>query len=244
MGTELAVQNHEPSVMQILSAAVMKGDVSIEVVERLSKLASEYRDYDAKVEFDKAMQRAQSQMRRIGADAVNPQTRSKYATYAKLDGALRPIYSAEGFAVSFNTADCPTADMARVIAYVSHEAGHTRTYQIDMPSDGKGAKGGDVMTKTHATGAAMSYGQRYLLKMIFNVAVGETDDDGNLDARTTKVPEPELVALIDNIKSCSTKEDVVSIFQASYKHVADTYGDKSAMDELIAVKNKRKAELS
>src|SRR5690606_15862485 len=48
-----------------------------------------------------------------------------------------------------------------------------------MPADGKGAKGGDVMTKTHAAGSAMSYGQRYLLKLIFNVAIGENDDDGN-----------------------------------------------------------------
>ena len=34
------------------------------------------------------------------------------------------------------------------------------------------------MTKTHATGSAFTYGQRYLLKMIFNVATGELDDDG------------------------------------------------------------------
>jgi hypothetical protein len=35
-----------------------------------------------------------------------------------------------------------------------------------MPGDGKGAKGGDVMTKTHATGAALSYGQRYLAECV------------------------------------------------------------------------------
>jgi hypothetical protein len=59
-----------------------------------------------------------------------------------------------------------------------------------MPADGKGAKGGDVMTKTHATGAAMSYGMRYLLKMIFNVAIGEDDKDGNApEQRTATAPE-------------------------------------------------------
>ena len=67
----------------------------------------------------------------------------------------------------------------RVLCYVSHSAGHTRTYQCDMPSDGKGAKGNDVMTKTHAAGSAASYGMRYLLKMIFNIAIGEDDTDGN-----------------------------------------------------------------
>jgi hypothetical protein len=50
-------------------------------------------------------------------------------------------------------------------------------HRIDMPADGKGAKGGDVMTKTHAMGAAASYGQRYLLKLIFNIAVVVSFDD-------------------------------------------------------------------
>jgi hypothetical protein len=48
-----------------------------------------------------------------------------------------------------------------------------------MPADGKGAKGGDVMTKTHAAGSAKSYGKRYILKDVFNVAIGEEDNDGN-----------------------------------------------------------------
>ena len=51
-----------------------------------------------------------------------------------------------------------------------------------MPADGKGAKGGNVMSLTHATGAAAGYGMRYLLKMIFNIAIGEEDTDGNLAA--------------------------------------------------------------
>lgn len=63
-----------------------------------------------------------------------------------------------------------------------------KPYQIDMPADGKGAKGGDVMTKTHATGAAASYGMRYLLKMIFNVAIGEEDRDGNKEPKKPAPP--------------------------------------------------------
>ena len=52
-----------------------------------------------------------------------------------------------------------------------------------MPADGKGAQGRDVMTRTHATGSAVSYGRRYLLLMIFNIAVGGEDDDGNAAGR-------------------------------------------------------------
>jgi hypothetical protein len=44
-----------------------------------------------------------------------------------------------------------------------------------------GSKGNDVMTKTHAVGAAVTYGRRYLLTMIFNIAIGD-DTDGNTRA--------------------------------------------------------------
>ncbi|WP_373078649.1 ERF family protein [Zhongshania sp.] len=134
---------------------------------------------DAKQRFSAAMATCQADMSPVATDATNNQTRSKYATYAALDRALRPIYTQHGFSLSFDTADSPLEQHVRVVCYVEHLSGHSRTHHIDIPADGKGAKGGDVMTKTHATGSATSYGMRYLLKMIFNVAVGEADDDGN-----------------------------------------------------------------
>jgi hypothetical protein len=125
------------------------------------------------------MSEAQSEMRPVAADAENPQTRSRYASYEALDRALRPIYTKHGFALSFNTGDAPLPDVRARALRRDARRRHAKVYKADMPADGKGAKGGDVMTKTHATGSAMSYGMRYLLKMIFNVAVGEDDDDGN-----------------------------------------------------------------
>jgi hypothetical protein len=47
-----------------------------------------------------------------------------------------------------------------------------------MPATAKGPRQRrDV--EDHATGSAVTYGMRYLVKMIFNVATGENDDDGN-----------------------------------------------------------------
>jgi hypothetical protein len=156
-----------------------KPEIPVDKLEALMNMQRSILSDRAKVAFNAAMADAQKTMRPIVADATNPQTRSRYASYAKLDSQLRPIYTAHGFALSFDTADAPAAETIRVVCLVSHEGGHERTYKLDMPADGKGAKGGDVMTKTHAAGAAMSYGMRYLLKMIFNVAVGEDDRDGN-----------------------------------------------------------------
>ena len=112
--------------------------------------------------WNTAMAKAQAQMQRVAPDANNPQTRSRYATYAAIDGSLRPIYSALGFALSFNTED-GREGFLKILCDVSR-GGHTRRYQIEMPADGKGARGNDVMTKTHATGSAITYGMRYLLE--------------------------------------------------------------------------------
>jgi len=167
------------TLTQAIIAAANDPAVNIEKMERLLSMHERITARDAEQQFNAAMVAAQSHMGRISADAINPQTRSKYATYAQLDRHVRPIYTKEGFSLSFNAGTDGLEGHVRVLCYVSHAAGHTRTYQCDMPADGKGAKGNDVMTKTHAAGSAMSYGMRYLLKLIFNVAVGEDDDDGN-----------------------------------------------------------------
>lgn len=167
------------SMMEVIARAASDPNTDVSKLERLMAMAERVKAKDAEQAFHAAMTAAQGDMGRISADATNPQTRSKYASYAALDRVVRPIYTRHGFALSFDTAAEVTPDHVRVLCHVSHNAGHSRTYQVDMPADGKGAKGGDVMTKTHAVGAAMSYGSRYLLKLIFNVAVGEDDNDGN-----------------------------------------------------------------
>jgi len=176
---ELPVVSGATSIIQVIERAALDPNVDIDKMERLLAMKERLDAKDSESVYNQAMTAAQSEMRRVSADATNPQTRSKYASYAAIDKALRPIYTAHGFSLSFDTGESPIDAHIRVVCHISHAAGHTRSSHIDMPADGKGAKGGDVMTKTHAAGAAMSYGMRYLLKMIFNVAIGEDDVDGN-----------------------------------------------------------------
>ena len=61
MSTEL-VTLREPSVMEILSSAVLNGNVSVDVIERLTKLQREQVEYQAMVDFNKAMHRCQQLM--------------------------------------------------------------------------------------------------------------------------------------------------------------------------------------
>lgn len=166
-------------------------DVDVAKLERLIAMHERILARNAQVAFNAAMTAAQREMRMVANDANNPQTRSRYASYAALDRALRPIYTEHGFSLSFGTDDSPLADHVRVTCEVMHLEGHSKLYHIDMPADGKGAKGGDVMTRTHATGSAVAYGMRYLLKAVWNIATGEADDDGARAGATEAKAAPD-----------------------------------------------------
>ena len=198
--TELQPVSESATLLQIISKAASDPNTDIDKMERLLAMHKEMKSAQAEQAFNDAMSDAQSEMRPISADAENPQTRSRYASYSQLDKALRPIYTRHGFSLSFNTAEARRDDWLKVLCYVSHKGGHTRTYEQLMPSDGMGAKGNAVMTKTHAAGSAMSYGMRYALKGVFNVAIGEDDQDGN--------PQPdENCEWLPKISACESMDD-------------------------------------
>lgn len=187
---------------RLIEKALSTPDFDVEKLERLFALAERTRKAEAEQSYNDAMSAVQAALGPIRADAKNPQTKSRYATYAALDKAVRPVYTGHGFSLSFGTDDSPQPDHVRVTCRIAHRDGHKEREHVDMPADGKGAKGGDVMTKTHAAGSAFSYGQRYLLKLIFNLAIGD-DDDGNAAAgRGDLINEhevSELVALMEDV---------------------------------------------
>lgn len=188
------------SIMAVIARASADPNTDVDKLERLLGMYERITAHQASVAHDEAMNAAQEEMRPIAADASNPQTKSKYASYAALDRALRPIYTKHGFSLAFDTDDCPKDDHVRVVCRVKR-AGHTESHHLDMPADGKGAKGGDVMTKTHATGAAVSYGKRYLLGMVFNIAVGE-DNDGNASAPAGRQASQAAQDAFADINAC------------------------------------------
>ncbi len=174
---EVVAASGATSLLEVIARAASDPNMDVDKLERLFAMRQKMVALEAEQAFNEAMSAAQAEMRPIAADAENPQTKSRYASYGALDRAIRPIYTKHGFSLSFYSGEGAPADHVRVACKVSR-GGHSERPHIDMPADGKGAKGGDVMTKTHAAGSAFSYGQRYLLKMIFNIAVG-ADDDGN-----------------------------------------------------------------
>ncbi|AFU45425.1 erf family protein [Acidovorax sp. KKS102] len=231
-GPAQSARSDSSALTQAIIAAAHDPSVNIEKMERLLGMHEHIAARDAEQQFNAAMAAAQSRMGRVSADAVNPQTRSLYASYAQLDRHIRPIYTSHGFALSFDQADGAPDGHIRVLCYVSHIAGHTRTYRCDIPADGKGAKGGDVMTKTHAVGSGKTYAKRYLLKDIFNVAIGEDDDDGNSAGNSQEPEKSMLEQWTEKVKTTKTRAVLTQVMREAkdaFKVANDFAGYQSLM---------------
>jgi hypothetical protein len=181
-----------PGLPDIIGRAAADPSIDIDKLQRLLDMqeAGEIRAGDKA--FTAAHAAAEAEMETINTDANNPQTRSKYATFAQVDRAARPIYTKHGFAISFTTEPMGTPESLLVVGTLSHRQGGSRRYQVPVPIVTKGFKGTEMMTPIHATMASISYGKRNLEIMMFNLAIGE-DTDGNAPRQAPRPPPREHV---------------------------------------------------
>lgn len=174
----VAVQSNAGSLLQAITQAASNPAVDIEKMERLFAMHQTMVRQEAETAFNAAMARAQAQMVAVVRDRANDFTKSTYATLTAINDAIVPIYTAEGFSISFDSGDCPVAGHIRTIAKVSHAAGYTREHHNDMPLDTAGSGGKVNKTAIQASGSTQSYARRYLVCQIFNVTTTD-DNDGN-----------------------------------------------------------------
>ena len=170
----------QQSFFASIERLAMRPDVDVEKIKQFMEMQEHILDRNSKQAFNAAMVRAQSRM-----EVVLKTTEGEHNKFANLESVLemaRPIYTNEGFAVTFyegfSTTEKPLKDgHIRMVADIMHAEGYTKTVTADVPFDDKGPQGKVIKTGPHATGSSFSYGRRYLNCMIWNIATGD-DDDG------------------------------------------------------------------
>src|SRR5215469_12318340 len=91
----------KPTTMALMQVALERGQV--EQLQILQEMHFKELAKSAEMDFNIAMNAVQSELGRIAPDLNNPQTKSKYASYAALDRVIRPIYTKHGFSLSFDS---------------------------------------------------------------------------------------------------------------------------------------------
>lgn len=181
------VETQSVQVMNALVTQLNSGSLAPEQLGMVLDAQERVLDRQAKQDFAIAMSECQSEMPNILKTKENKQTHSKYESLDALNKVISPVYTSHGFSISFGTDTAPNDDnpMIRVTAEVSHRGGWFKDYHYDLPYDMAGIAGTVNKTKIHASGSTLSYGRRYLLKLIFNLTtVDELDDDGNSNGQS------------------------------------------------------------
>lgn len=205
------------SLLNFVAAAMKDPSINVDKLQMLLSMQREIVADDARLQFNRAMSQAQGEMQPVLRDAANDQTRSKYARLETIDAAVRPIYTRHGFCLEFNS-EAIDGPNERIVCEVSHAAGHSKRFQLEAAPDTAGPQGKANKTPLHGLGSTVSYLRRYLLCMIFNVALANDDNDGNRRQRddgevSSRGKTDELYALL---AECSAEPKAVAANERAF----------------------------
>ena len=178
MTSAIAEHSQADNFIGAIERAATNPDVDVEKMERLWTMSKDMQDRQSVIAYNTAMTAVQAEVPAIQKLARNEQTKSNYAKLEHIVSAIRPVYTAHGFSLSFSEGDCPTEGMVRVLLDISHVGGDVRNFHYDSPMDLAGIAGKVNKTATHGKASAVSYGQRYLTSLTFMLDFSG-DDDGN-----------------------------------------------------------------
>lgn len=233
MNKEIVEVSSDP-FMEMMERVATNESIDADKMQKILDMQMQVMDREARNEFYNAMNRVQMTLPAVVANCDNKQTNSKYANIKAIALAIKPIYTKEGFSISFGEADAKKEKHIRIEGLLRHKDGHSESYHDEVPLDMTGIKGSVNKTDTHGTGSTFTYGRRYLTCMIFDVATGD-DTDGNIIQTTISDEQvANLEALMD--ETDTKKSDFMKFCKVS---VLDDILSRSYQQAVAALEAKR-----
>ena len=92
----------EAGMVAMMERLALNPELPVDKLEKLLDMQIKIMGIEAEKEFAAAMARVQSKLPKVARDGDNEQTGSKYSTLEAIAAAIKPIYTAEGFSMSFH----------------------------------------------------------------------------------------------------------------------------------------------
>ena len=175
--SELITQN-ENGFLSLMQQALTTPNMDMSVLKDMLAMQKEVMAQQAIIDFNNDFSAMSKEI------PVIAHTKKSYSTtYTPLEdivNIVRPILSQYGFSVSFNNHQ-DSVGIVTVTCQLRHKGGHMIENALTLPTEAV-TKGMNAM---QAIGAAISYGKRYTLCGILNIAT-TADDDNNGFATNAK----------------------------------------------------------
>lgn len=166
--------NQTTAIITTIERMACNPSVDIEKLERMLVMQEKVLDREARMAYSSAMAAAQGEFPIIpknGKIVVKGVLRSKYSTYEDVKAATAPILSKYNLSTDFKPITVDGRFTVR--GCVRHSGGHEEVVEMPLPMDTSGAK-----NEIQSVGSTISFGMRYCIKMLLDVASSEHDDDG------------------------------------------------------------------
>jgi len=175
--SELITKN-ENGFLSLMQQALTTPNMDMSVLKDMLTMQKEVMAQQAIIDFNNDFSAMSKEI------PVIAHTKKSYSTtYTPLEdivNIVRPILSQYGFSVSFNNHQ-DSVGIVTVTCQLRHKGGHMIENALTLPTEAV-TKGMNAM---QAIGAAISYGKRYTLCGILNIAT-TADDDNNGFATNAK----------------------------------------------------------
>lgn len=165
----------EQSLLPAIIHVARDPQLDVAKLDALMRMQFELEKRQAEKEAIEAFTRVSSKMPRVkknGTIDMGSKGSFAFAKWEDMDAVIRPIITAEGFTLSFNSAVKEGGGLI-VTGELMHRSGHVRTATIPLPLDA-----GPGRNNLQAVGSTLSYGKRYCAEMLLNIVRENQDDDG------------------------------------------------------------------
>lgn len=207
MGDLVQVQE-QTSALSVIQQMVTSGNFDVSVARELLEMQKDFMRHQAVINYNNDFALMSKEIPVI-AKSKKAHTTS-YAPLEDIVKVVQPILSKYGFSVSFTTSQ-DGLDAVTVNCSLQHKDGHSTSTSLMLPTKAVN----NSMNAMQAIGAAISYGKRYTICGILNIATAQDDDNNgfavNAKVESAKRPltDARLEKAIEQIKLGNTTVDSV-----------------------------------
>ena len=199
MGDLVQVQE-QTSALSVIQQMVTSGNFDVSVARELLEMQKDFMRHQAVINYNNDFALMSKEIPVI-AKSKKAHTTS-YAPLEDIVKVVQPILSKYGFSVSFTT-NQDGLDAVTVNCSLQHKDGHSTSTSLMLPTKAVN----NSMNAMQAIGAAISYGKRYTICGILNIATAQDDDNNGfavnakIESAKRPVSDKQLATAIEQINN-------------------------------------------
>ncbi len=181
------------SLLELMERTLADPGADLDRLDRIAVIYERALEREAEQAFARALIRMQRRLPVL--DELGEVTdesgavKSTYASWEDTVEVIRPILFRHGFALSFRPGLSARGEPV-VVGVLRHEAGHKEEAELVLPADVSGGK-----NPVQAVGSSLSYGQRYVTKLLLNLASRRVEDDDGQMAGSVQAERDAIVEI-------------------------------------------------